>query len=128
MPAPRYTYQDRCRPTFLPTVIRVGGTRKGLRRTGASAGAGTAGAPPSPVPTAGAGREVSAANCLASLDFGMPSSETTAINVSGSPTRTERVLSPSSATIGGLFARTSGLLEPAPSAPVSDAFTTSSTL
>ena len=31
-------------------------------------------------------------------------------------------------TTGGLFARTSGLLVPAPSAPVSDAFTTSSTL
>ena len=31
-------------------------------------------------------------------------------------------------TIGGLFARISGLLDPAPSAPVSEAFTTSSTL
>src|SRR5436305_9061625 len=60
--------------------------------------------------------------------FGMPSSVTVATIVTGCPTLALSVLLlPSTFTVGGLFARISGLLEPAPSAPVSDARTTSST-
>jgi len=57
----------------------------------------------------------------------MPSSLTSETSVSGSPTFTLRAVTSWIRTVGGLFARTSGLLVPAPSAPVSDAFTTSST-
>ena len=42
--------------------------------------------------------------------------------------RGQRLLRPRPSTTGGLLARTFGLLVPAPSAPVSDAFTTSSTM
>src|SRR5947199_75964 len=58
--------------------------------------------------------------------FGTPSSFTWVMMVSGSPVLIVRALISSTLSVGGVFARTSGLLVPAPSAPVSDAFTTSS--
>src|SRR5207245_1047466 len=42
LPAPRYTNQDTCKPRFLPTVTRVGGSIAGLIR---AAGAGVDAAP-----------------------------------------------------------------------------------
>ena len=51
---------------------------------------------------------------------------TTADSVTGSPTFAVSASAPCTSSVGALLARTSGLLLPAPSAPVSDAFTTSS--
>ncbi len=48
--------------------------------------------------------------------------------VTGWPAFAVRLLISSMPMVGGLLPRTSGLLVPAPSAPVSDAFTTSSTM
>ena len=74
-----------------------------------------------------AARAWAAATRDRSRGFGMPSSFTSETSVSGSPTFTLRAVTSWILTVGGVFARTSGLLVPAPSAPVSDALTTSST-
>src|SRR5687767_6933237 len=102
-----------CRPVRLLTVIRDGGMSAGLRGVLGDALASAASA-----------RAVAAA--LVGRGFGTPSSVTQATSGSGSPTLAHRVLSPSIRITGRLLARTSGLLVPAPSAPVSDAITTSS--
>src|SRR5688572_4459334 len=113
LPLPRYTNHDTCRPTFLPTVTRAGGNMARLivvvvvtLREPALLTAD----PDKPEPRR----------------FGMPSSVTTAASGTASPTLASRDLRPWSSSCGGLLARTSGLLVPAASAPVSDARTTSS--
>ena len=60
--------------------------------------------------------------------LGMPSSVTSTTSGTASPTFTSMRRGPCTSSTGGVLARTSGLLLPAPSAPVSDAFTTSSIL
>ena len=50
----------------------------------------------------------------------MPSSVTVAVSSSGWPTLAVSVFEPAMAMTGGLSARSSGLLVPAPSAPLSD--------
>src|SRR6185436_1288313 len=133
---PRYRNQDTCSPRFLPTVIRVGGNIAGLRGgVAAAAGAAAAGAVAGAVAgvvavvvVCSAARACAAATRARLRGFGMPSSLTSETSVNGCPTFTFRLLTSSILTTGGLFPRTSGLLVPAPSAPVSDAFTTSSTM
>ena len=56
------------------------------------------------------------------------SSATMTLTVTGWPTIASRVRSPSSVIFGGSLARISALLEPAPSAPVSDMITVLSTM
>src|SRR5262245_20414838 len=101
------------KPVRLFTVIRDGGMYAGLR--GVFGGA---------LASAASARAVAAADPV--RGFGTPSSVTHAAIDSHSPTLTVRFFSPSILITGRLFARTSGLLVPAPSAPVSDAITTSS--
>src|SRR5688500_14182103 len=123
LPAPRYTYHVTCRPTFLPTVTLWGGSIARLTRCGFSALVSEMRAsfrdptfdtaePDRPDPRR----------------FGIPSSVTTADRVTVSPTLAVKDLRPCTSNFGGLLARISGLLLPAPSAPVSDARTTSSIL
>src|SRR5262245_8474542 len=128
-PAPRYTNQDRWRPRFLPTVTRAGGLSAGFGGAGlaapAPAPAGAASPPRTPTAASSCARDaMSASNCSRVRAFGMPSSVSFTTVVSVSPTFTDRVFGPSIATTGDLFDRIVGLLVPAPSAPVSDAFTT----
>src|SRR6185295_5660603 len=129
---PRYRNQDTCSPRFLPTVIRVGGNIAGLRGgVAAAAGAAAAGAVAvvaAVVVVCSAARACAAATRARLRGFGMPSSLTSETSVTGCPTLTFRLLTSSILIAGGLLPRTSGLLVPAPSAPVSDAFTTSSTM
>ena len=69
-----------------------------------------------------------AADCRFRLRLGSPSSVTSAISVSGWPTRAVNSLSPMIRRTGTVFDLVSGLLVPAPSAPVSEAITMLSTL
>ena len=117
----RYTHQEMWRPTFLPTVALAGGCMARFARGAASVVATALSVRVPRFDTAAPARP-------APRNFGMPSSVTSDATDTGCPTFTVSALLPCTFTTGGLFARTSGLLDPAPSAPVSDAFTTSSTL
>ena len=115
----RYTNHDTCRPRFLPTVMRVGGDIAGLRSCCASAG--SAAARSCDLLQRRARRRRPPLRNAVVLDVADDGR-------AARPTFTVRLLTSSMCTVGGLLARTSGLLVPAPSAPVSDAFTTSSTM
>ena len=60
-------------------------------------------------------------------DLGTPSSSTSTVMPTGTPAVASRTSGPSSVIVGGWFARICALLDPAPSAPVSDMMTTLST-
>src|SRR4051812_12416283 len=103
--------------------MRIGGpvTNARTRAAIAAAAAGSGGAPARPTAEP-------ALSEVGSRRFGTPSSLTRTARSTGFPTLTVTLVGPSILTAGGLFARISGLLDPAPRAPVSEAFTTSSTL
>ena len=112
LPSPLYIFHDKNNPLVFPTVIRVGGRIiLAFRKL-------SVGAPPVQPPVMLTPR---------GQLFGIPSSMTLVVRTIGSPTLAVRISSPNTETTGGVFARDSGLLVPAPRDPVSEAITMLST-
>ena len=107
------------RPLAFCTVIRDGGVSCRRLKVGGAFQIESARAESAAVSGGGGGGR--------RRDLSRPSSSTSTVMPRGTPTVAWRASGPSRVIAGGSFARICALLDPAPSAPVSDMITTLST-